>query len=132
MMVTRIMLAGLTLIFSVVAVMGGFFTDQLIGPVEIIAQTPSAYAELRAVYAGGFAGLAFCCLYALRHPDHQRFVFALLSIMLGIFSIARAGSAMVDGPSNAYSSVMHLLESLGFLVVFWQWWRCREPSPDRP
>tara|TARA_B100001250_G_C19592042_1_gene696786 strand:- start:11 stop:427 length:417 start_codon:yes stop_codon:yes gene_type:complete len=121
----HLILGGLGIGFSVVAIMGGFFTDALLGPVEIVANTPSAYAELRAVYGGGFAGLAFCCFYALRVPSHRVFVLGLFTLMFGLFSIARAGSALVDGAANAHGSLMHGVENLCFILLLWQWWVAR-------
>ena len=125
---SNVVLVGMTLAFCVLAIMGLFWLDELMGPVEVIGNTPSARAELRAIYGGGFGGLAFASFTAFRQPRYRRFVFALLAIMFALFSGARALSIILDGPSNPHSVMLHALEGASFIVAFICWRQAGEPE----
>ena len=110
-------------IFAGIGLEALFAPDLLLGPVELPIPSISAYAELRAAYAGTFGALAVLFFQGARKPHLRGTALMVITVLLGVFSGARVFSWFVDGTPNAFSHLMHGLETAGFVLSAWLWRR---------
>ena len=121
----RVYLTLLAGIFGVLSVVGLVAPEVLLASVELPIPSPSAGAELRAVYFGGFLGFATIFGQGARDPALTPLATRTAALLLGCFSAARLLSLVLDGSPNAFSTAMHMLETGGFLMALSLWWRGR-------
>ena len=110
-------------IFVVVGIEGLLAPDWLMGPVELSLAAPSAYAEIRAAYAGAFLAMAVLSIEGARKVHIRSTALMVNTVLFGVFAATRVLSWFLDGTPNGFSFVMHGLESIGFLVSGWLWRR---------
>jgi hypothetical protein len=114
------------LAFWTVSLLFAFVPNVVLADVEMELTTPSAFAEVRAAYGGGFLGYGFLCFSALRRPELRVFCLGICTLALGGFAGLRLASFFIDGPPNPHSMMMQGLETLGFLVSAAIWQRSRK------
>jgi len=113
----------LAVVFAAFGIEGLFLTDLLLEPVELTLTSPSAYADVRAVYGGCFLALALLFVQGARKSHIRPTALMVSTLLLGVFVGARALSWVIDGPSNGFSQLMHGLEAVGFVLSGWLWRR---------
>ena len=112
----QVTLCLLTVIFTIVSLQGFFLPVPLLEPVEIVLETASGLAEVRAAYGGAFAALAFLMFLGARNEAHALLALQVVTIVLGGCTLGRALSFVLDGKPNSFSILMHGVEAFGFLV----------------
>ena len=124
-------LMAMSLIFGVLCGVALVAPQTLLGSVELVITTPSAFAELRAAYFGCFVGLAALFLAGARRAECRQLAVGVAALVLCGFVVGRFLSLVVDGPPNAFSTAMHALEGAGGLIGAMLWWRGRSAGlPD--
>jgi len=119
---SRTVLGVLGLCFLVVALQAFFEPLRLLGHLELHITGISGFAEIRAGYSGTFFTLAYVCRVGVVDENLRPFVLKIVSMVLGIFSVARFASLGWDGQPNDFSLLIHVAETLGFFACFRAWW----------
>ncbi len=106
----------------------------LLGDMEVGLETPTALAEIRAAYGGSFAGLAALFFLGAQHRAYRSVALGIGTLVLGVFTAARALSLVIDGTPSTLAFANHAAEGVGFLLVLWLWRaeiRSRRTSVER-
>ncbi|MEE2960607.1 MAG: DUF4345 family protein [Myxococcota bacterium] len=119
---SRTVLGVVGLCFLVVALQAFFEPLILLGNLELHITGISGFAEIRACYSGTFFTLAYVCRVGVVDENLRPFVLKIVSMVLGVFSVARFVSLGWDGQPNDFSILIHVAETLGFFACFRAWW----------
>lgn len=92
-----------------------FFPGPVLRGVDIPVTSPTASADLRALYGGVPLTVGILLLYALREPSWWAPCLALAMATTGGPALARLYSIAVSGTPNRLVLVYLVLEALGFL-----------------
>jgi hypothetical protein len=122
--IERIATSGLwllTAVFTAVSILCLVDPTVLLGAMEVGLETPSALAEVRAGYAGTFAGLAVLFGRGARRGEDRSLALGVAATVLGMFTVGRLLSLAMDGIPNTLAFANHALEALGFVLALWLW-----------
>ena len=111
-------LAGIFVLVSAVCLLA---PKLLLEGMEIGLSTPTAMAEARAGYGGAFAGLAVLFWLGATRPQQRSVALGIAALVLGIFTLARVLSLLLDGTPNTLAFINHGLEALGFVLAYALW-----------
>ena len=111
----------LALIFTAIALTCLVDPRLLLEAMEVGLETPSALAEARAGYSGTFLGLALLCATGAQRAEARRLALGVVVLVLGIFTLARILSWLIDGEPNLAAMVNHGLEGVGFFFALVLW-----------
>lgn len=106
------------------AVFGAWATADavgLVGIVEVSAPTPTARADVRATYAGFVLGFTAFLVACLLHRAWLSAGLAASGFALTGFALARALSAVLDGPVNPTIFALAGGEACGAILSFVGW-----------
>ena len=126
---TIIVLKVLALIFLLTGVQALIAPTVFVAATGIVLPDASSLAEVRAAYGGLLIGFAVLFWSGATRVSRRKPAIGIAALIFGLFAFARLLSLIVDGVPNAFSMVMHVVETAGFILTFLLW-RGADPWSD--
>jgi hypothetical protein len=83
----------------------------------VVANSPTASTEIRAMYGGLQAGIGALCAFALMRPRFQLSALVALSFLTGGLALTRACGLIFDGSSSGYTHGALIFEIINTCVA---------------
>ncbi len=93
----------------------------VLADMEVVLDTATALAEIRAAYGGALGGLGVLFIWGAAQAIHRRLALGVAAIVLGGFTVGRLLSLLLDGIPSHYALACLVAEGGGSLVFLWLW-----------